>query len=447
MRRLRRILGNFYDWLNDRQDGLLPEWVKRNLVCLHPSADKETLYRNYMVDKMVRSLLVGGAAILLGIALGVQAEQNRSLGEHPAVTRNGYADGEKEVELIAHWEDVEEQVTIQVAEEQLTDGEAQTLYEEFVVRLPTLILGENPSLQEVTQNLRLEEGYDGYPFTVEWSSSRGDFLSGSGRVYPPEEGAEEVVLTVTIAYGDKEWSTEMNVTIVSPALNEDELRQKRLQELLEASERESREETDWRLPTEWQGSAIAWTQKVDDYSRLVMVAGIVVAVLLFFCSDRDLQQEVEQRRMQMKGDYPDIVYKLLLYMGAGMTMRGAFRKIAEEYEAVREQNTKAAYEEILYMVHELESGVSESAAYVNWGKRIGVQEYIRLGTLLTQNLKRGNATLLLRLREEVDRASVERLQVGKKRAEEAVTKLLVPMVMMLAVVMVMVMMPAFTSIQ
>lgn len=447
MRRLQRILGNFYDWLNDRQDGLLPEWVKRDLVCLHPSADKETLYRNYMVDKMARSLLVGGAAILLGLALGVQAEQNRFLGEYPAVARNGYTDGEKEVELIAHWEDAEEQLAIQVAEEQLTDGEAQMLYEEFVARLPTLILGENPSLQEVTQDLQLEEGYDGYPFTVEWSSSRGDFLSGSGKVYPTEEGTEGVILTVTIAYGDMEWTTDINVTIVSPSLDEDELRKQRLQELLEASEQETREEAEWRLPTEWQGSAIAWTQKVDDYSRLVMVAGIVVAVLLFFCSDRDLQQEVEQRRMQMKGDYPDIVYKLLLYMGAGMTMRGAFRKIAEEYEAVREQNTKAVYEEILYMVHELESGVSESTAYVNWGKRIGVQEYIRLGTLLTQNLKRGNATLLLRLREEVDRASVERLQIGKKRAEEAVTKLLVPMVMMLAVVMVMVMMPAFTSIQ
>lgn len=74
-----------------------------------------------------------------------------------------------------------------------------------------------------------------------------------------------------------------------------------------------------------------------------------------------------------------------------------------------------------------------------------MQEYIRLTTLLTQNLKRGNSSLLERLREEADKVSEERLQRIRKLGEEAGTSLLVPMVMMLGVVMVIIMIPAFMT--
>ena len=70
-----------------------------------------------------------------------------------------------------------------------------------------------------------------------------------------------------------------------------------------------------------------------------------------------------------------------------------------------------------------------------------------MSTLLTQNLKKGNRDLLKRLREEVSRAENEKVQTCKKLAEEASTKLLVPMVLFLVVVMVMVMLPAFLSVE
>ena len=92
------------------------------------------------------------------------------------------------------------------------------------------------------------------------------------------------------------------------------------------------------------------------------------------------------------------------------------------------------------------SGVSEGRSYEHFGRRTGLQEYVRLSTLLMQNLKRGNSALLERLREEADKAWEEQLQQGRRMGEEAGTKLLVPMVMMLAVVMVMIMVPAFSAI-
>ena len=50
-----------------------------------------------------------------------------------------------------------------------------------------------------------------------------------------------------------------------------------------------------------------------------------------------------------------------------------------------------------------------------------------MSALLAQNLKRGNSTLLERLREEAEKSGQERLQESKKMGEEAGTKLLGPM--------------------
>ena len=130
-----------------------------------------------------------------------------------------------------------------------------------------------------------------------------------------------------------------------------------------------------------------------------------------------------------------------------MTIRGAFQKMAGDYTEKRKEGgaLSPAYEELLYTCRELYSGASEGAAYEHFGRRTGLQEYIRLCTLLTQNLKRGNSMLLERLREEADRAAEQRLQQSRKLGEEAGTKLLIPMVMMLAVIMVMIMLPAFSG--
>ena len=144
----------------------------------------------------------------------------------------------------------------------------------------------------------------------------------------------------------------------------------------------------------------------------------------------------------MKREYPDVVHTLVLYLGAGMTIRGAMQRMSREKEG---KVCTPIYEEIAYACRELHAGVSEGLAYEHLGKRTGLQEYVRLCTLLTQNLKKGNAALLIRLKEEAGRASAERLQTVRKLSEEAGTKLLIPMVMMLGAVMLMIMIPAFSA--
>ena len=224
--------------------------------------------------------------------------------------------------------------------------------------------------------------------------------------------------------------------------------QKEMEEALAVSERESRGQEEWKLPDSFQGTQILWSQRVTDYGPLLWSGALVTAVLIFFLADKDMHDKLEAKRMRMKRAYPDVVQKLVLYMGAGLTVRGAFQRIAGSYEQEKRAGKaeRPIYEEILYTCRELQAGVSEGAAYEHFGKRTGLQEYIRLSTLLMQNLKKGNSTLLQRLKEEADKAGIEQLQNSRRLGEEASTKLLLPMVMMLLVVMLMIMIPAFSSV-
>ena len=163
--------------------------------------------------------------------------------------------------------------------------------------------------------------------------------------------------------------------------------------------------------------------------------------------DKDLHTRVQEREQRLKEAYPVVVNKLVLYLGAGLTIRGALMHMANTYNRGRQQGKKeeAVYEEILCTCRELQTGVSEAEAYERMGKRCGIQEYIRLSALLSQNLRKGSGTLPARLREEAEFAERAQMNECRRKGEEVSTRLLVPMVMMLGIVMVMIMIPAFAG--
>jgi hypothetical protein len=77
--------------------------------------------------------------------------------------------------------------------------------------------------------------------------------------------------------------------------------------------------------------------------------------------------------------------------------------------------------------------------------RCASQQYTRLSTLLSQNLRKGNSSLLDVLNEEATKAFNERMDAARKLGEEAGTKLLLPMILMLVIVMVIIMIPAYMA--
>lgn len=420
--------------------------VEKDLAGLYPGEPTEYLKTQYYVKKAALSMGIVLGGTIFGAAARYSAGSEMLLKEDGTILRGDFRNGAREVVLAAEYGRQRVEFPVQVEPRQLTAEETEALFDGLLEKLPEYILGENSSLQEVRKDLLLQEQYGDLPVSWEWESSRPDLLGSSGCVMPVEQ-AQQAVLTVSLSYGGYTRKSQVDITLLPPEYSEEELLSLEMSRLLDQTQKETMGEESWRLPPQWQGKEIRWSQVTEDNSLLLWAGALGAAVAAYLFTDRDLHGRLEKRRKNLHREYPEIVHKLVLFMGAGMTARGAFQKIAGDYEAKLAAGGRAspAYEEVLYTCRELRAGVSEGKSYEHFGRRAGLQEYVRLSTLLMQNLKRGNSTLLERLGEEADKAWEERLQQGRRLGEEAGTKLLVPMVLMLAVVMVILMVPAFSA--
>ncbi|MBR1478553.1 MAG: type II secretion system F family protein [Lachnospiraceae bacterium] len=420
--------------------------VIKHITSLNHNIYSEARIEEYYSGKVYKSLLFIFGTMLITLLMFVKSTMNADISGDGYVVRSSFDEGARNVEIIVEKDEGTYSHNIEVRPRKLSESEINELYEEFIQVLCKKILGKNVGADEVNENLSLISEIENYPFQIRWTSDRPEVISSNGCVYVGEE-PERVTLTAHIGYEDFSAEYEIILIVRPKSLSEAEREYADMQEFLERSENENREKELWEIPTVYEGLPIRIRKKFKGKVLIIPAAGIILSILLYFISDKDLSDDVRKKREVMKREYGDIVQKLTLYIGAGMTVRGAFQKLAADYEtaALEGSAIRPTYEEIVHTCRELKKGVSEAVAYERFGVRTGVQEYIRLSALLTQNLKKGSGELLFRLREEADRAMEEKLQSARKLGEEANTKLLLPMVMMLLVVMVMIMLPAFSS--
>ena len=132
-----------------------------------------------------------------------------------------------------------------------------------------------------------------------------------------------------------------------------------------------------------------------------------------------------------------------------MTAKSVWKKIVDDYGKQKRNSgrTRWAYEEMEITLKEMQNGVPELECYEHFAKRCDLLPYIKLGALLAQNLKKGTKGLWIQMEMEAHQAMNDRKNQIKKLGEEAGTKLLIPMLLMLVVVLSIVIVPAFLSIQ
>lgn len=128
-----------------------------------------------------------------------------------------------------------------------------------------------------------------------------------------------------------------------------------------------------------------------------------------------------------------------------MSIRTAWDKIAFDYQKLMDdgrQKPRYAYQEMYETSCQMRGGVPEGKAFMEFGRRIGLQQYMKLGSLLEQNRKNGSKNLRDTLKVEMAEAFEQRKHQARRLGEEAGTKLLLPLFMMLSIVMVMIAVPA-----
>lgn len=425
--------------------------VQMHLQTLYPGGDPAERLRGYYVTKLGRAMMLICACTVLAGLTWYAARQNDLLDESGNLQRADYGGGIRKAPLTATSADGETVLgdyDLTLQERQYTHEEAEQLLVEALTHLPELILGSNESFDEVYEDLNLVKKIDGYPFSFSWKSDDYAIMHSDGRISRdlPELGGI-VTLTATISYEEEQWIQVIHARVLHRQLTREELLHQVLEEELEDAERADPHALQVNLPQMMGSVPITWSIRPQDNSIFLLLLGVLTAILVYTAADKDLARKGEERRRQMTLDYPQFLSQLVLYMGAGMSVRQIFRRLSDVYQEDRARGTpiRYLYEEITRCCRELSGGMSETLVYERLGIRCGAQAYVRLCTLLTQNLKRGNAELLPLLSEEARKASQERMDHARKCGEEAGTRLLLPMMMLLAVVMVIIMIPAYMS--
>ena len=373
----------------------------------------------------------------------------------PAIERNDYGKGSKTEVLDVKIGDTKKKIRtdIEVSERRYTTEEIQELFGRIIRRMDRLILNENQTPDHVETDLNLITEIPGEPVTVSWELDRYDVMNVKGEIQEKNiaEKGTLVKLNAVLTYteNEKEQAAYQCVVCVYPKkLSGEEKIKKIVTENMKKADEKQREQETLILPERLGKNELRYYHPFNNRGMIVLTMSIMIGILLCALQKQNEKKALEDRKKQMLKDYPDIINKLTLYLGAGMTVKRAWRKVTEGYMREKTEGSKRyAYEEMRQTCHEMDSGVTEAESYENFGRRCDVQMYIRLGALLSQNLRKGTRGLTELLKLESIQAFEERKAQAKRLGEEAGTKLLLPMFLMLAVVLVIVIVPAFLTLQ
>lgn len=373
----------------------------------------------------------------------------------PSIGRNAYGKGKRTEELDVKVGNDKKKVKtqIEVSEQEYSSAEIQELFARISRRMDQLILGENQTADHVDKDLNLVTEIPGEPVAVSWNLDRYDVINVRGEIQEKNlsENGTLVKLNAVLTYkaNEKMQASYQCVICVYPKkLSKEEKVKKDIEEKLKKADAGNREKKNLILPKILGEKKLRYYKPFDNRGIVVTVMGVMIGILLYALEKQNEKKAQEERKKQMLRDYPEIINKLTLYLGAGMTVKRAWRKVTEGYVREREEgNERYAYEEMKRTCHEMDSGVTEAESYENFGRRCDIQVYMRLGALLSQNLRKGTKGLTELLKLESMQAFEERKAQAKRLGEEAGTKLLLPMFLMLAVVLVIVIVPAFLTLQ
>lgn len=373
-------------------------------------------------------------------------------GDVQTVIRNDYGNGSRKenFQLQVEGEEETQKVEVEVLERKYTKAETEKMFREIIEKLDAIVLDGNERFDHVEERLNLVSHISGYPANIRWELSAYDVLSVDGEVR--EEAVDEdgsmVEIRGIISYEGEE-AIYVRTAMLYPKtrVGEEKLLHDIQEEIAEVQE-ETRSDESFTLPSEVAGRTLTWSKEEESNWYYVPIIGMTLAIWLVY-REKTRTRKLEQRRMEATiREYPALVSKLTMLLGAGGTLKQAWEKIVQSYEKQKTyKGVHLVYEEMGQSLRQMQSGVTEAEAYENFGKRCGSFAYLKFGALLSQNLRKGSQGLIEILRMEAIQAFESRKNTAKRMGEEAGTKLLMPMFGMLAVVFIMVMVPAFLSMQ
>lgn len=173
-------------------------------------------------------------------------------------------------------------------------------------------------------------------------------------------------------------------------------------------------------------------------NAVLAVSGFLASFLLLFVLDAQIKKKALEKREAVLFELPDVISRLALLVKSGMVLREAWVKISESSDSVLCVEMRKTTEDI-------RNGMPEIQAYIMLTERCRTREVRKFVNSLIQNLKKGNSELVYFLRAAASEQWEEKKNYVKKKSEMTEQKLIFPMLMIFASIIMMILVPALAG--
>ena len=376
--------------------------------------------------------------LFIAVCIDVNAED---IGEDGVLLRGEIGEAEEEMKLMWSIEGYDEEYPYELELEPMraTKEQAETYFEQAKQEIDKDFckINEKVPLKTVYQEGLVQAKWDFEPIRV---------ISADGTINweKVKDGEGIVNANVTLSCGEYEQIYQFSFRLEQEEKSTEEIIVEKINHWLEEEMgKEGIQEV--YLPKEIEGVALSWALEKDFLTGKVVFLEVVAVCLMWFLQKKQKEEEQHKLEKSMERDYPDIVEQMMLLLGAGMTIRQAWNRIATQYLDKRQKKQvaeKPVFERIIRLNRRLLEGENEKSAYQQFADETGLKCYHRFIRLLLGSIEKGAAGTCEFLEQESRQAYEERIKWAKKLGEEASTRMLLPLMIMLMLVMAIVMLPA-----
>lgn len=435
-------------------------------------------------------LLCISASLLLTILVFFLGLQDGTLKEGFRLPRSSYG-GQKQyitLEVSGLTEDTSVPLDITVSPKRYTEEEAEAVFREIYEQLEELVVAEGESFANLQHDLHLMTKLPKYGVQLSWDfypeldpamaeqreAARAYYrkyrhlMDSDGTLHNETlapgtvvTGYLSLIMSTDIVPKSAEGETKylktqyhsapyrIYVGIVPRELSRYESLLLQLQQAITAEDEGSLGENMLSLPTEIDGQRIYYSEHEDRSYLLLPLLGVIAAMAIYMRQGQARRTEKKQREALLMLDYSELVSKLMVYIGAGLTVRNALETISQHFDALIARGIKEdrpLYQELRTMVIQFRCNMPESEIYLSFGRRVNLKPYTKLVSLIEQNRMNGARNLRAMLELEMEDAFEQRKTTARRLGEEAGTKLLLPLFIMLGIVMIIVIVPAMSAL-
>ncbi|MDO5140714.1 MAG: hypothetical protein Q4D40_04530 [Eubacteriales bacterium] len=417
------------------------------------SSDTEERFRNGTVRlRLTREQLICAAAAAALAAASWIVTSGSSPDTGGCLERGDPGTVSREYELdVSGIGEEKRRITVRVSPREFTEEEAAEKMNRLAEEIGMHILNGNESLGNIRSPLSLKKTIAGYEgIRLSWYPSDPELISYDGEIGNAElQSAVDTVLKVSMRAGEFKETFAFPVTVCPVEIKGEEDIYAKLFNTLEKTDRSTASDPELRLPEEIEGYRLSYSVPENNGWIGILGVGAAACILLGLKPEQDRKRKLKDRENELLMDYSEVVSKLIIYMGAGMTVRNAWIRIAELYEtAAAEGRTekRAVYEEMSITAGALEKGMPEGRAFSEFAGRCRVNCYLKLVSLLEQNRRIGDARSENAMLLEAADAFEQRKNTARRLGEEAGTKLMLPLMLSLMTVMMIVAIPAMMNL-